>query len=78
MMELILSLLSGPNALLSGLAALLATIIGVYFKGRNDKSRADVKARLDARIEADKIEDAVAGLSDKEVREKLRRYESRP
>lgn len=62
---------SGLTLYLLGAGAVLLSIIGAYMKGTFSGARAErdkqARERLEARSEADKIDDAVAGLSDEEV-----------
>lgn len=70
-----IDLLFNPTGLLAGIGALLAALIGAWLHGRSKGREAEqakhLRDRLAAREAADDIEDAIAGRSPEENRERL-------
>lgn len=70
---------AAPYILTAGAA--LVAVLAAFFKGRSDGRKLEqdalARARLEARTEADKIDDAVAGMSDAEVLERQKQWSRR-
>lgn len=78
MIELVTSLLGGGNGLLVGLAAILAFVVGAFFKGRSSGKKTEQAKQSRIRVEtmkkSDRIEQEVAGNAPDDNRAKLKKW----
>ncbi|PRD40861.1 hypothetical protein C5748_24820 [Phyllobacterium phragmitis] len=78
MLEFLLSFLTGPNGLFTGLGALLIAALGLYLKGRVDggglERSKQAEREAEARTVSDEIEDAIAGRDAGTNRERLKKW----